>query len=67
VVKPNPQQLSLFRRPALGRPLVLEPGPDEIRICTSCQRQIIVRRRTAKGLTVTEFCDAEGRYFECSK
>ena len=53
-MKPNPQQLSLFSALPLSQRFMLEPSPDEIRICTSCQRQIIVRRRTAEGLTVAE-------------
>jgi hypothetical protein len=41
-VKPNPQQLSLFRR---------EPLPFGL--------------LDLRGLTVSEFCDAQGRCFEC--
>jgi hypothetical protein len=61
-------QLPLFPRPALAsRPFALAPSPDEIRICSGCGKQIIVQRRTAEGLTVSEFCDAKGRCFDCSR
>jgi hypothetical protein len=68
-MKPNPQQLLLFRRGPLPSqpPFTLEPSPDEIRICTSCQRQIVIQRRTAKGEILSEFCDAEGRCWNCTK
>jgi hypothetical protein len=66
-MKTNPQQLSLFRRALPSRPFSLEPSPEEIRICTGCQRQIVVRRRTAKGEILSEFCDAEGRCWNCTK
>jgi hypothetical protein len=42
-VKPNPQQLSLFRRqPLPSQPFALEPSPDAIRLCTSCGRQLAI-------------------------
>ena len=67
-MKTNRQQLSLFRRgPLPSQPLILEPSPEEIRLCTGCQRQIVVRRRTAKGEILSEFCDAGGRCCDCTK
>jgi hypothetical protein len=36
---------------------------DEIRICSACGRQIVVRRRTAKGEIVSEFVNEFGAAF----
>jgi hypothetical protein len=49
-----------------SRSFVLEPSPDEIRICTQCGRQVITCRRTAKGKVVKEFVDSEGRCSQCA-
>lgn len=53
------KQLSLFppRRvfaSAPGKPFVLDPSPEEIRICSGCGKQIITQRRTADGQVVSE-------------
>src|SRR5215469_6926679 len=53
-------------RPALpSRSFTLDPSPDEIRICTGCGRQILVRRRTAEGKVVREFVSAAGTCWDC--
>ena len=49
-----------------SRPCALDPSPDEIRICTGCGKQIIVRRRTAEGQVIREFVSSAGACWDCS-
>jgi hypothetical protein len=66
-MKRDSRQLPLFLRPPLpSPPFVLEPSPDEIRICTQCGKQIITRRRTTEDKLVKEFVDSEGRCSQCA-
>jgi hypothetical protein len=68
-MKPDPRQLSLFPRRGLPAttPFSLEPSPEEIRICSACGGQIIVRRRTRDGRIESQFHDALGRCLECNR
>ncbi len=63
--KRDSRQLPLFPRPT-PPPFSLAPSPDEIRLCSSCGKQIITRRCTAEGEIVSEYCDQAGRGCGCA-
>jgi hypothetical protein len=50
----------IFRPTLSSRLFSLEPSPNKIRICTSCWREIVTRKRTVNGDVISAFVSAKG-------